>query len=107
MLKPNQPLSHQSASSPAAWNTSSAAPSSIAIRRIGIVGDPRVSVLGGDHDLLAAVAARAVLPDHRLEDQRHADREDEAVVELLAQIGSDQRRFGGVGADAVTQIEVR
>src|SRR5689334_21980537 len=103
MLKPNQPLSHQSASSPAAWKTSSAAPSSIAIWRIRIIGDPRVSVLGGDHDLLASVATRAVLPDHRLEDQRHAAGEDEVVVELLAKIGSDQGRFGGVGADAVTE----
>src|SRR5262249_11093165 len=105
MLNPNHPLSHQSSSSPAAWNTSSAAPSSVAIGLILVVGDLCPAILGGDHDLLAAVAAGAVLPDNGLEDERHSDREDEAVVELLPQIGSDQRRFSGIGADAVSEVE--
>ena len=34
-------------------------------------------------------------------------REDEVVVELLAEVGADHRHLGGVDADAVTEVEVR
>ena len=79
----------------------------VSVRCVGVVGDGLIAVLGDDHDLLAAVAAGAVLPDDGLEHEHHARREDEVVVELLAQIRSDHRHFGGVGADAVAQVEVR
>src|SRR5262249_14733386 len=102
--KPNQPLSFHHGSSLAGWNTSSAASGSLAIGRVGVVGDPRPPVVGGHDDLSAAVAAGTVLPHHRLQHQRHADRKDEVVVELPTQIGSDHGCFGRVRADAVTEI---
>src|SRR5262245_37360636 len=94
--KPNQPLSFHHGSSPAGWNISSAASGSVAIGRVRVVGDPRPPVVGGHDDLFTAVAAGTVLPHHRLQHQRLADREDEVVVELLAQIGSDHGSFGRV-----------
>ena len=39
--------------------------------------------------------------------KHHPGREHEVVVELLAQIGSDHGHFGGIGTDAVPEVEVR
>src|ERR1700744_1893398 len=39
------------------------------VRGVGIIGDGHVSVLGDDDDLLAAIAAGAVLPHHGFQDQ--------------------------------------
>src|SRR5882757_8558550 len=80
---------------------------SVAIGGIGVVGNRRVAVFGDHHDLLTAIAARPVLPHHRLQYQDHAGWKDEVVIELLAEIRSDHGRFGGIGADAVAEIKVR
>src|SRR4029077_13956957 len=80
---------------------------SIAIGGIWVVGQRHVAVFGDNHNLLASIATGAVLPNHRFEHQHHPGREHEIVVELLAEICSDHRHFSGVGADAVSEIEVR
>src|ERR1700742_5150855 len=79
---------------------------SVAIGRIGVVGNPDTAFFGDYHDLLTAVAAGAVFPHHRLQHQRHPDREDEVVVELLTQIGADHGWLGGIDADAVSEVKV-
>src|ERR1700757_3274502 len=79
---------------------------SVAIRGVGVVGNRREAVLGDHHDLLTAIAACPVLPHHRFQNQDHAVRKDEVVVELLTEICPDHGGFGGVGADAVAQVEV-
>ena len=66
-----------------------------------------MAFLGDDDDLFAAIAAGAVFPHHRLEHQHHSRLEDEVVVELVAEIGSDHWGFGGVHTDAVAKVEVR
>src|ERR1700744_5013894 len=74
---------------------------------IGVVGQPDMPVLGDDDDLFTAVTAGAFLPHHRLEDHHHARLEDEVLVELVAEIGSDHGCFGRVHTDAVPEVEVR
>src|ERR1700749_4587892 len=80
---------------------------SVAIRGVRVVGDRHVALLGDHDDLFTAIAARPVLPHHRLQDQDHPGRKDEVVIEFLTEIGSDHGGLGWVGADAVAQIEVR
>src|SRR5258705_217067 len=80
---------------------------SSAIGGVGVVGQRHEAVFGDNGDLLASIAAGAVLPDHRLQNEHHPGREHEVVVELLAEIRSDHWHFSGIGADAVAEIEVR
>src|SRR5271166_5392 len=80
---------------------------SVTVGGVGVVGDRQVAVFGNNYDLLTAIATSAVLPHHRFQNQDHAGWEDELVVEVLAQIGSDHGGFGGVGSDAVAEVEVR
>src|ERR1700733_1750348 len=79
---------------------------SVAIGRIGVVGNPDTAVFGDHPDRPTAVAAGAVFPHHRLQHQRHPNGEDEVVVELLTKIGADHGWLGGIDADAVPEIEV-
>src|ERR1700758_1928941 len=44
----------------------------VAIGGVGVVGDRREAVLVDHHDLLTAVAARPVLPHHRLQEEEQA-----------------------------------
>src|ERR1700761_2870753 len=74
---------------------------SFAIGGIGVVGNRRESVFGNDQDLLTAIAAGAVFPDHRFQHQDHSGWKDEVVVEFLAEIGSDHWRLGRIRSDAV------
>src|SRR5690242_13247666 len=87
-----------------ASGTTSAAMGSVTVGGVGVVGDRRVAVFGDHHDLLAAIAAGAVLPHHRFQNQDHTRRKDEVVVEVMAQIGSDHWHFSGIGPDAVAQV---
>src|SRR6201996_8831923 len=80
---------------------------SVAIRVIGIVGQANPAFLGDHQDLFTAVTAGAVLPHNRLQHQHHPGLQDEVLVELLPEIGSDHGHFGGIDADTVTQVEVR
>src|ERR1700761_3778805 len=80
---------------------------SVAIGVIGVVGQANPAFLGDHQDLFAAIAAGAVFPHHRLQHQHHPGLQNEILVELLPQIGSDHGHFGGIDADTVTQVEVR
>src|SRR5689334_24594033 len=80
---------------------------SVAIGAVRVVGERRVAVLCDNDDLLASIAAGAVLPDDGLEHEHHACGIDEFVVAFLAPIGSDHRHLGCVGADAMGQSAVR
>src|SRR6201988_474768 len=79
---------------------------SVAIRRVGVVGNRREAVFGDHHDFLTASGPGPVLPHHGFQDQDHAGRKDEVVIELLTEIRADHGGFGGVGADAVAPGEV-
>src|SRR5260370_12611219 len=68
-----------------------------AIGLVAQVREPFVAVVGDGEDLLGTEAAVAVLPDHRLEDQDHAGCEHDPLVEVVAEVGPDERHPGAVG----------
>src|SRR4051794_3209597 len=76
-------------------------------RVVRVVGHGLPPVLGDDENLLGAVAARAVLPDDRLEHEDRPGYEDEGRVEGLADVAADVGHLGAVDAEPVAQVEVR
>src|SRR5438874_716448 len=77
------------------------------VGRVGVVGQELVAGVGDGDDLLAAVAAGAVRPRDRLDHEHHPRREHDALVEVGAEVGADERRLRAVDADPVGEIEVR
>ena len=73
---------------------------------VAVGAEPFVAVFGDGHDLFAAVAADAVDPDDRFEHERHAGHQLDGVLVLEAELGPDERRFGGVTAGAVREVEL-
>ena len=69
------------------------------------VAERHPAVVGDGDDVLGPVAGGPVVPDHRLQDQDHARRQHQ-LVEVVAQVGTDHRHLGAVGADPVGQVEV-
>ena len=62
--------------------------------------------LGDRDDVLGPEPGLAVVPDHGLEHEHVAGREHDRRVEVVAEIGADERRLRAVGAGAVREIEV-
>jgi hypothetical protein len=52
------------------------------------------------------VSGEAVVPNHRFEHEHHPRREHERLVEVVAEVRTDERHLRAVGADAVREIEV-
>src|ERR1700745_2670475 len=62
---------------------------SVVIGGVRVVGNRREPAFGDHHDLRTAVAARPVLPHHGFQNQDHAGRKDEVVIEFFTQIRAD------------------
>src|SRR5579883_1462301 len=75
-------------------------------RGVTIGGQLLETGLGDVDDLLAAIAADAVAPYHRLQHEDHARSEHVGIVERPPQIGADNRRLRAVYPQAVAQIVV-
>ena len=76
-------------------------------RVVGMIAQRLPAVAGDGDDLLGPVAGGAVIPDHRLEHEDHPGCEHDRLVELVAEVGADQRHLGALGADTVGEVEVR
>src|SRR5439155_6591457 len=76
------------------------------VGRVRVVRQELVVGVGHGDDLLAAVAAGAVGPRDRLDHEHHPRREHDALVEVEAEVGADERRLRAVDADPVGEVEV-
>src|SRR6266508_237278 len=70
------------------------------IRFVAHVRQHLVAVVGDDDDLLRPEPGPPVVPEHGFEHEHHSRCEYDALVELVTEVGTDERHLRALGAGA-------